>query len=61
MIELNENDIQSFSKEAVIAVIRSSNKGSLKIRVARVRPIPMTAEDRKRALQVVQNKVSQWV
>lgn len=57
LLELNGNDIQSFSREAVIAAIRSTNRGSLKIRVGRVRPIPMTAEDRKIASQLLRNKV----
>ena len=57
LVELNGNDIQSFSKEAVIAAIKASNRGALSIRVARVRPIPMTAEDRKTAVRMVKNKV----
>lgn len=58
LVELNGNDIQSFSKDAVISAIKSSNRGTLTVRVGRVRPIPITVEDRKKAIQMLQNKVN---
>ena len=57
LMELNGNDIQSFTKEAVISSIKSNNMKPLKLRVGRVKPIPMTAEDKKKAAKMLQNKV----
>ncbi len=58
LVELNGNDIRSFTKEAVISAIKSSNqRGTLAIRVGRVRPIPMTPDDKKEAVKMIQQKV----
>lgn len=56
-LELNGNDVQSFTKESLISAIKSCNRGVLSVRVGRVRPIPMTTEDRKLAIKMIQNKV----
>ena len=57
LVELNGNDIFSFSKESVISAIKACNKGMLRIKVGRVRPIPVTADTRREAVRLVKNKV----
>ena len=57
LVELNGNDIRAFSKESVISAIKSSNRSTLSLRVGRVRPIPVTSEDKKLAVQMIQEKV----
>ena len=58
LVELNGNDILGLSKEAVINVIKVYNREPLRIKVARVRPIPIMSDDRKELIQVLRSKVS---
>lgn len=58
LVELNGNDILSMSKEAVISAIKVCSREALRLKVGRVRPIPITPNDRKEAIRLVRNKVS---
>ena len=57
LVELNGNDIFSFSKESLISAIKACNRDTLRLRVGRVRPTPITADARKEAVRFVKNKV----
>ena len=59
-MELNGNDIFSFTKESLISTIKACNRGTLRVKVGRVKPIPMTASDRKEAARLIKKKVRRW-
>ena len=57
LVQLNGNDIQRSSKEAVLTIIKYSQGSQLEVRVGRPRPRPKTDEEKKKAVTKLQAKV----
>ena len=57
LVQLNGNDIQRSSEEAVRTIIKYSHGAQLTIRIARPHPFPSTDYLRRRAIIILQTKV----
>ncbi len=57
MVEVNGNRVRGLNKGAMISLIKSSNRGSLKVKVGRVRPIPIATKDKEMAVRILEDKV----
>ena len=57
LVQLNGNDIQRSSEEAVRTIIKYSHGSKLNVRIARPHPFPSTDYLRRRAIITLQTKV----